>query len=329
MLRRGGGGQYQRRFYSKPRIGAAARLRLPLLPRFTFRNFSVLVFTLVVLASLPSLYQRFFQTAIQSDCKWLKQPPLVCAHGGDSSRAPPNTLAAYQLAIDVGVDCIEIDASRTWDGVLLALHDRDLQKMSEQSSVRVGELTANKINELDATTGFLGNFPKQHVPTVEDAIQYVHQSVKEIIIDAKVGPPLFQERLPADLISLVKSSECTRCLVWSKDDKVVREIIRRSANTKTGYIVMNDTMTGKISELLRFEGAEVVGVHYGLVTQKMVKVLHRAKKKVHAWTVNTADAMIGMLKAGVDAIITNDPRLLQGVMLDQKQLCMLNGFTAF
>lgn len=28
----------------------------------------------------------------EQDCKWLSQPPLVCAHGGDSAKAPPNTV---------------------------------------------------------------------------------------------------------------------------------------------------------------------------------------------------------------------------------------------
>lgn len=31
----------------------------------------------------------------ERDCKWLSSPPLVCAHGGDSFKAPPNTVSAY------------------------------------------------------------------------------------------------------------------------------------------------------------------------------------------------------------------------------------------
>jgi glycerophosphoryl diester phosphodiesterase len=33
-------------------------------------------------------------------------------------------MAAFGLALDMHVDCIEVDASRTQDGVLVALHDR-------------------------------------------------------------------------------------------------------------------------------------------------------------------------------------------------------------
>ncbi|GKF32021.1 glycerophosphodiester phosphodiesterase GDPD4-like protein isoform X2, partial [Tanacetum coccineum] len=57
-------------------------------------------------------------------CRWLNNPPLVCAHGGDASKAFPNTMDAYQIALRAQVDCIEIDVSRSADGVLFALHDR-------------------------------------------------------------------------------------------------------------------------------------------------------------------------------------------------------------
>ncbi|CAI7909218.1 unnamed protein product [Closterium sp. NIES-53] len=57
-------------------------------------------------------------------CKRLIQrPPLVCAHGGDSFSAPPNSLAALERAVVAGADAVEVDASLTADGHLVALHD--------------------------------------------------------------------------------------------------------------------------------------------------------------------------------------------------------------
>lgn len=57
-------------------------------------------------------------------CGWLDGSPLVCAHGGDSTNEFPNSMAAYRSALRSQVDCVEIDVSRSLDGVLLALHDR-------------------------------------------------------------------------------------------------------------------------------------------------------------------------------------------------------------
>lgn len=60
----------------------------------------------------------------QHKCGWIEDPPLACAHGGDSSKAPPNTMDAYHFALLSHVDCIEVDVSRSLDGALFALHDR-------------------------------------------------------------------------------------------------------------------------------------------------------------------------------------------------------------
>ena len=49
--------------------------------------------------------------------------PIVIAHRGASGFLPEHTLAAYQLAIDMGADYIEPDVVMTKDGHLIALHD--------------------------------------------------------------------------------------------------------------------------------------------------------------------------------------------------------------
>ena len=48
---------------------------------------------------------------------------LVIAHRGASAYAPPHTLAAYELAVQMGSDYIELDLHMTKDGKLVALHD--------------------------------------------------------------------------------------------------------------------------------------------------------------------------------------------------------------
>jgi glycerophosphoryl diester phosphodiesterase len=52
--------------------------------------------------------------------------PLVVAHRGASGHRPEHTLAAYELAIDLGADFIEPDLVSTKDGVLVARHENHL-----------------------------------------------------------------------------------------------------------------------------------------------------------------------------------------------------------
>lgn len=66
-----------------------------------------------------------------------ERPPYICGHGGDPTQRPPNTAAAYKAALEAGADCMEIDAALTADLVLVALHNRDLQKLLGQSDAQV------------------------------------------------------------------------------------------------------------------------------------------------------------------------------------------------
>ncbi|MBC8087341.1 MAG: glycerophosphodiester phosphodiesterase [Phycisphaerae bacterium] len=51
------------------------------------------------------------------------QKPIVIGHRGASGYRPEHTLAAYQLAIDLGADYIEPDLVLTKDGVAIARHE--------------------------------------------------------------------------------------------------------------------------------------------------------------------------------------------------------------
>ena len=54
------------------------------------------------------------------------RPKTNFAHRGASAYAPEHTLAAYQLAIEMGADYVEQDLAVTKDGVLICLHDASL-----------------------------------------------------------------------------------------------------------------------------------------------------------------------------------------------------------
>ena len=55
------------------------------------------------------------------------QAPLIIAHRGAWQSAPQNSLRAFETAIELGCDAVELDVRRTADGRLVVLHDPDGQ----------------------------------------------------------------------------------------------------------------------------------------------------------------------------------------------------------
>ena len=58
--------------------------------------------------------------------------PLVFAHRGSSSALPEHTLAAYQRAIEVGVDGLECDVRLTRDRHPVCVHDALIDRWAAQ-----------------------------------------------------------------------------------------------------------------------------------------------------------------------------------------------------
>ncbi|KAG6736946.1 hypothetical protein POTOM_060106 [Populus tomentosa] len=309
------------------------------------KSFRYIIIILAFIALLPPIFfhfklRRLHQTQLKK-CGWLNDPPLVCAHGGDSINAFPNTMAAYHLALRSKVDCLEIDVSRSKDGVLFALHDRyiriiiiiiylstrDLQRISGNSSSKVGHLSMKEIKELAVHHQSAQDFHNHTVPTIEDALMLVSSSVRQVILDAKVGPPSYEKGLAKDILAVVERLQCQNCLIWAKSDNLARDVIKLRSNVTVGYIVMVDPDTGIKTKLLRMKGAGVVGVHHPLIDEKLVAILHRRNKKAYAWTVDDADSMQKMLFEHVDAVVTNNPNLLQQLMQDIRTECREEGFS--
>lgn len=206
---------------------------------------------------------------------------------------------------------------------LLSMIGRDLQRISGNSSSKVGYLSTNEIKQLDASH----QSDPHKVPTMQDALTLISGSVRQVILDAKVGPPSYEKGLAKDILSVVEKTLCKNCVIWAKSDNLARDVIRLSPDAMVGYIFMMDPSTGERSNLLRMKGAQVVGAYHPLIDEKLVRILHRRNKKVYAWTVDDSDSMVRMLVERVDAIVTSNPKLLQQIMQDTRTQCLEEGYS--
>lgn len=166
-----------------------------MMQRSLFRRFSILTIILaaaVALSAMPSP-----QPASASD----HNRPLLIAHRGASGYAPEHTLAAYELAIKQGADFVEQDLQLTKDGVLICIHDAELDRTTNVAKMFPGratlrdafetgtpkrgfytvDFTLAEIKRLDAGSWFNRANPfaaskayiGQRVPTLGETIKFV------------------------------------------------------------------------------------------------------------------------------------------------------------
>ncbi|MCY3762608.1 MAG: glycerophosphodiester phosphodiesterase family protein, partial [Gemmatimonadetes bacterium] len=85
-------------------------------------------------------------------------------------------MIAFQKALEIGVDEIELDLHSTRDGHLVVMHDADVDRTTDGTGA-VAELTLAEIKALDAGSSYGGQFRDERVPTWEEALDLVQGKV--------------------------------------------------------------------------------------------------------------------------------------------------------
>lgn len=106
-------------------------------------------------------------------------PPLAIAHRGASAHAPDNTLAAFELAHELGADMWEVDIRLTADGVPVAFHDADLTGLCADARA-AGEVGTDELLRLSAAAG-------RPTPLFRDVAALAADCGAGIYLDAKEG----------------------------------------------------------------------------------------------------------------------------------------------
>ncbi len=145
----------------------------------------------------------------------------VVAHRGAHSGIPENTLAAYQRAIDLGCDFVEIDVRSTKDGKMVSIHNSTIDAYMVGVKGKVGNLTLTQLKALDIGVRLGPAWEGTRIPTFEEILQLCRGKIG-IYLDLK-------EDLVPELVKLVKQYKMERDIIWcipASNMRAIRELQR-------------------------------------------------------------------------------------------------------
>src|SRR4029079_6254966 len=108
---------------------------------------------------------------------------MVIAHRGASSYAPENTLAAFDLALDMRARHIELDVALTSDNHVVVIHDDKVDRTTNGSG-SVTSHTLAALRELDAGPWFGSQFEGERIPIFDEVLTrykgrvHIHTEIK-------------------------------------------------------------------------------------------------------------------------------------------------------
>ena len=101
----------------------------------------------------------------------------VVAHRGFSGRFPENTAVAFNKALALDVEMIELDVHLAKDGSLIVIHDATVDRTSDGTG-RVDALTLDEIKEMDAGTWFDPAFKGERFLVLGEALDLIGDRVR-------------------------------------------------------------------------------------------------------------------------------------------------------
>lgn len=256
-----------------------------------------------------------------------RKKPLVIAHRGSSDERAEHTLVAYTEAIEAGADALECDVRLTADTVLVCVHDRRIDRVSDGRGV-VANQTLAQLEQRD----FAQWKHQTPVPLEDDLGPYDDVARRVLTLDALLDLATSADRpvglsietkhptrfgglvenlLVASLeryglltprhrlegrVRLMSFSEAAlrRMRGLAPDLRRVYLMDRVPVRCRTGWLPYGARIAGP--------GIHVLRKHPGYVAK-----VRAAGGKVHVWTVDEPEDVDLCLELGVDGIITNRP----------------------
>jgi len=218
--------------------------------------------------------------------------PLLLGHRG--CRTPKfceNSIAAFEYTLASGCDGFEFDVRQTADGKLVCVHD-DAIRRHGVAQTNYGELCKQYLKSRSGPE-------RTDIAILQDVLERF-SDLAFLNIELKIPG---MEKV---VVELLEDLNHDRLVVSSFLVEVICRIAEIDADIPLGYIF--DSVNG-LKTWPSLPARYVVPPH-DLVSQELVAGVHKAGRKLVAWTVNRPQEMRSLAELGVDGIISDDPKLL-------------------
>ena len=234
-----------------------------------------------------------------------REGPIVVAHRGSSHEYPENTLPAFEAAVRERADLVELDFHATSEGILVCLHDEDLDRTTDaeqvlgRKKVRVAETPLSDIRRLDAGRWKAARFSGTPVPTLSEALEAFGRRTL-IMVERKQGSA-------SSLLDVLRKLDLVdEVLVQAFDWDWLEEIHRLEPGLALAALG-KDPLTPELLERLGRTGACMAHWDARKLRLEDVGLLKGHGYLVALYTIDDEIGFAGAAAAGADAITTNRP----------------------
>ena len=232
------------------------------------------------------------------------------AHRGASSYAPENTFAAYDKALAMGVNHVELDVHLTRDGHIAVIHDDTVDRTTDAHG-RVADFTLDELRALDAGSWFGSEYKDERIRSLGETLEcykgrlYFHIEIKAREITGGLA------RRTIDMVRGYGLTDSVTITSFSKE--WLEEAAAYDSELPKGWLVpmgnagWDDSIIDFIIEQSKELGLAQICPRAALTTPELVERLHDEGFVVRCHGLYNEDLMRHAVDVGADGATVNFP----------------------
>ena len=235
------------------------------------------------------------------------------AHRGFSAIAPENTMVAFQKALELNVDCVELDVHGTIDKKVVAIHDQTLNRTTNQTGF-VNQQTLNRVRQADAGRWFDDKFTGEKIPTLTEALDLICPSAMAVV---EVKDAAITDQVVKDIH---RTNTSKRVMVIAFDPMVLKQVRQLDSTLSTGFLLggdkghVNDVeLAAQLVQQVLVMGVPLLNLSEKLITSLLAHEIKKRGVTLWTWTIDDLERMKEVVDSGVQGITSNQPKRLSNL----------------
>lgn len=242
---------------------------------------------------------RIFSSAIK---------PMIGGHRGTAVHGPGNTIPAFERALALGADYIELDIRLSRDNVPVVIHDAVIDATTDGTG-RVRDYTLKELKQFDAGGYFAPEYAGTRIPTLAEALAWAGNRTW-LSIEIKSDRD-YSELIEALAVAGAEEAGMVEQVQFmAYDFGILRRI--KMLNSSVATCVMLDRACEDPLGLAEKAGADAVNIPWDALDGKAIEEIHRCGLLINGSLVNDPQDWREAQKLGIDMIDSDVPDLLRG-----------------
>lgn len=232
----------------------------------------------------------------------------IYAHRGNRAYFPENTLPAFQSAIDLKVDGIELDIHLTKDNQLVVIHDEKIDRTTNGKGF-VKDYTLSELKKLDAGSWFNEQFIGVTIPTLEEVIELLNKNNFTGMLNIEVKTDHIEYYgIEAAVVELLHTSKRTFNYMYSSFNfDTIERLNFLDSQAEKAYIL--GTSDKKVNFAVNHQKISTIHPKVDWVLTNLTKIDNHFPLKIRSWTVNDENQMRILFRHKIAGFFTDYPKL--------------------